>query len=52
MLRKAVDRITSALMDMDDSSGIVGADLHDIMGLSVRACEAAPPEPDPFDPRP
>jgi hypothetical protein len=45
MLRKAVDRITSALMYMDDSSGIVGDDLQDIMGLYARACAAAPPDP-------
>jgi hypothetical protein len=45
VLRKAVDRITSALMYMDDSSGIVGDDLHDIMGLYARACAAAPPSP-------
>jgi hypothetical protein len=43
VLRRAVDRITSALMYMDDSSGIVGDDLHDIMGLYARACAAAPP---------
>jgi hypothetical protein len=45
MLRRAVDRITSALMYMDDSSGIVGDDLHDIMGLYAQACAAAPPDP-------
>jgi hypothetical protein len=45
VLRKAVDRITNALMNMDDSSGIVGDDLHDIMGLYARACAAAPPNP-------
>jgi hypothetical protein len=45
VLRKAVDRITSALMYMDDSSGIVGDDLHGIMGLYARACAAAPPNP-------
>jgi hypothetical protein len=45
VLRKAVDRITSALMYMDDSSGIVGDDLHEIMSLYARACAAAPPNP-------
>lgn len=45
VLRKAVDRITSALMYMDDSSGIIGDDLHSIMGLYARACAAAPPNP-------
>jgi hypothetical protein len=44
-LRKAVDRITRALRYMDDSSGIVGDDLHEIMGLYARACAAAPPAP-------
>jgi tetratricopeptide (TPR) repeat protein len=44
-LRKAADRITRALMYMDDSSGIVGDDLHQIMGLYARACAAAPPPP-------
>jgi hypothetical protein len=45
VLRKAADRITSAQMYMDDSSGIVGDDLHGIMGLYARACAAAPPNP-------
>jgi hypothetical protein len=45
VLRKAVDRTTNALMNMDDSSGIVGDDLHDIMSLYARACAAAPPNP-------
>jgi uncharacterized Zn finger protein len=44
-LRKAVDRITRALMYMDDSSGVVGDDLHEIMGLYARACALAPPVP-------
>lgn len=45
VLRKAVDRITRALMYMDDSSGIVGDDLHEIMGLYARACATALPNP-------
>jgi hypothetical protein len=45
VLRKAVDRIISALMYMDDSSGIIGDDLHSIMGLYARACAVAPPNP-------
>jgi Ku C terminal domain like len=45
VLRKAVDRMTRALMYMDDSSGIVGDDLRDIMSLYARACTAAPPKP-------
>src|SRR2546422_1951324 len=37
--------MTTALMYMDDSSGIVGDDLHEIMRLYARACAAAPPNP-------
>jgi hypothetical protein len=36
VLRRAVDRITSALIYMDDSSGIVGDDLHDVMWVCTR----------------
>ncbi len=43
-LRKAVDRMTSALMYMDDSSGIVGTDLRHMMSLYARACVDAPPD--------
>ncbi|MBN1174669.1 MAG: hypothetical protein JXA67_21075, partial [Micromonosporaceae bacterium] len=42
---KAVERITTAMTVMDDSSGIVGDDLYQIMGLYARACVAAPPKP-------
>ena len=45
VLRKAVDRMTRALLYMDDSSGIIGDDLHEIMRLYARACTAAPPNP-------
>ena len=45
VLRKAVDRMTTALMYMDDSSGIVGDDLQQVMDLYARACVAAPPDP-------
>ncbi|MDP9797467.1 tetratricopeptide (TPR) repeat protein [Catenuloplanes nepalensis] len=45
LLRKAVDRMTRALMYLDDSSGIVGDDLRRIMTLYARACAAAPPKP-------
>jgi hypothetical protein len=40
-LRKAVDRITPALMYMDDSSGVVADDLQQLMGLYARACIAS-----------
>lgn len=46
VLRKAVDRMTTALMYMDDSSGIVGTDLRHMMGLYARACAEAPPDPE------
>ncbi|MFB9408539.1 DUF6880 family protein [Dactylosporangium matsuzakiense] len=45
VLRKAVDRMTTALMYMDDSSGVVGDDLQQIMDLYARACVASPPPP-------
>ncbi|EFC83286.1 lipopolysaccharide assembly protein LapB [Parafrankia sp. EUN1f] len=46
VLRKAVDRMTRALMYMDDSSGIVGTDLRHMMSLYARACTEAPPDPE------
>lgn len=45
VLRKAIDRITRALMCMDDSSGAIGGDLRAMMALYARACAAAPPKP-------
>ncbi|MFD0583282.1 hypothetical protein [Dactylosporangium darangshiense] len=45
MLRKAVDRMTTALTYMDDSSGVVGDDLQQIMELYARACIAVPQNP-------
>lgn len=45
VLRKAVDRITSALLSMDDSSGIVGDQLDRTMSLYAQACAAALPNP-------
>ncbi|WP_434739314.1 DUF6880 family protein [Micromonospora sp. SH-82] len=44
-LRKAVDRMTTALMYMDSSSGVLGEDLAYLMDLYARACRAAPPRP-------
>ncbi|MGW5360720.1 hypothetical protein [Actinopolymorpha pittospori] len=43
VLRKAVDRITNAMLSMDDSSGIVGDQLDRMMSLYARACAASPP---------
>lgn len=45
LTRRAVELVTTALMYMDDSSGIVGDDLHEVMRLQARACCAAPPDP-------
>ncbi|MEV8514365.1 hypothetical protein [Dactylosporangium sp. NPDC051484] len=45
VLRKAVDRMTAALMYMDDSSGVVGDDLQQMMELYAQACIAAPQNP-------
>ncbi|MET8312270.1 DUF6880 family protein [Micromonospora sp. NPDC005173] len=45
VLRKAVDRITRALMYLDDSSGIIGDDLQELMDLYAKACAAALPNP-------
>src|SRR5690606_6196048 len=45
VLRKAVDRITRALMYLDDSSGIIGDDMQELMDLYAKACVAALPNP-------
>jgi len=44
LARRAVERVTAALMYMDDSSGGVGDDLRSLMVLYARACRAAPPD--------
>jgi hypothetical protein len=44
LARRAVERVTAALMSMDDSSGILGGDLRTLMALYARACRAAPPD--------
>jgi hypothetical protein len=44
LTRRAAERITAALMYMDDSAGIVGDDLQTLMALYARACRAAPPD--------
>jgi hypothetical protein len=41
VLRKAVDRMTTALMYMDDSPGIVGDDLQQVMDLHAGLCRGA-----------
>jgi hypothetical protein len=44
LARRAVERVTAALMYMDDSAGIVGDDLRALMVLYARACREAPPD--------
>ena len=44
LARRAVERVTAAMMYMDDSSGIVGGDLRTLMSLYARACQEAPPD--------
>ena len=43
--QRAVDLVTTALMDLDDSSGILGDDLQALMAVHARACAATPPDP-------
>ncbi|GAA2427695.1 hypothetical protein GCM10010191_45760 [Actinomadura vinacea] len=45
LARRAVERVTAALLYLDDSSGIVGDPLHELMSLYAKACMAAPPDP-------
>jgi hypothetical protein len=43
-LRKAVERITTALMYLDDSAGMAGDVLRELTGMYARALTAAPPK--------
>jgi hypothetical protein len=45
LAQRAVDLVTTALMYIDDSSGIVGDDLHALMVVHARACAATPSDP-------
>jgi tetratricopeptide (TPR) repeat protein len=45
LAQRAIDLVTTALMYMDDSSGIVSDDLHALMAVHARACAATPPDP-------
>lgn len=45
LAQRAVDLVTTALMCMDDSSGIVGDDLRALIAVHARACAVAPPDP-------
>jgi len=44
LARRAVERVTAALMYMDDSAGIVGDDLRALMAVYGRACRSAAPD--------
>src|SRR5580693_9457312 len=44
LARRAVERVTAAMLQMDDSSGIIGDDLRVLTVLYARACRAAPPD--------
>ncbi|NVI89220.1 hypothetical protein [Actinomadura sp. BRA 177] len=44
LARRAVERVTSTLMYLDDSPGIVGDQLRELMFLYAEACKAAPPD--------
>lgn len=46
LARRAVERITSALEHMDDSSGVVGDACHHAMDVYAQACTQAPPDPE------
>ena len=46
LARGAVERVTAAMLHMDDSSGILGDDLRTLTALYAHACRAAAP-PDP-----
>ena len=48
LARRAVERVTAALMYMDDSAGIVGDDLRTLMALYARACRSAAPDARPL----
>jgi hypothetical protein len=43
LARRAVERVTAAMLRMDDSSGIIGGDLRVLTALYARACRDAPP---------
>jgi uncharacterized Zn finger protein len=45
LARRAVERVTAAMLHMDDSPGIIGGDLRMLTALYARACRAAPPDP-------
>lgn len=44
LARRAVDLVTSALMYLDDSPGVIGVHLSELTDLYARACTLAPPD--------
>lgn len=44
LARRAVERVTSSLLHIDDSSGVIGADLRELTSLYARACAIVPPD--------
>lgn len=44
LARRAVDLVTSALMYLDDSSGVISVHLSELMDLYAGACTLAPPD--------
>lgn len=44
LARRAVERVTSSLLHIDDSSGVIGDDLRELTSLYARACAIAPPD--------
>lgn len=44
LARRAVDLVTTAMMYIDDSSGVLGGDLRALMAVHARACAVAPPD--------
>src|SRR5205085_9973578 len=45
LAQRAFDLVTTALMYIDDSSGILGDDLHELMAVHARAFAATTPDP-------
>jgi hypothetical protein len=44
LARRAVERVTTSLLHIDDSSGGIGAELRELTSLYARACAVAPPD--------
>src|ERR1700685_2207719 len=44
LARRAGEGVAGGLLHIDDSSGVIGADLRELTGLYARACAIAPPD--------